>query len=616
MGSLEIPTSIGFIGLGAMGLGMASDLQRRPQYSVTGFDIWPPSVDKFVAVGGHSGKSPRDVAQSSQFLICMAATAQQLDSILFESSAIDALPRDATVVLCSTVPPTYYDTLPSRIADIGRPDVAVVDAPVSGGTLRAANGTLTIFAAGSPDALSRATSLLHDMSERLYIISGGLGAGSKVKMINQLLVGTHIAAASEAIAFATKAGLDTTEVFDIIQHTSGSSWAWDNRVPHMLEEDWTPLSALNIFVKDMGIVVSTGRAVQFPLPIASVAEQLYISGAAQGFGKEDDAGLVRLFLQGTEKSKIQKGGSTPSLADTTGPPNETVAKVTVLGLDTLGRNLAVSFSQSGFNTHVFDADEKRVQKLIASSRTVCTHNTPAAAAQAADILVVRARDINHATDLLFGPGKVAEAVGRNAVVLLSSTVSCSQARTLERQLRDVNPNISLLDAPVCDGGSPGKSPISTMLYSGSDTAVIRASGVLLAANRVFDNVRRVSGGPGSASTVKLIDQLLAGIQLVAAAEAMAFASHLGLDGPQLFELLRHAAAWSWMFECRVPTLLKGTRDADSPLPALARDLGLVLDEAKGLVFWAPLTSAAHNVVLAAESKDRAGHSSTGVVRLV
>ncbi|RDW64415.1 uncharacterized protein DSM5745_09826 [Aspergillus mulundensis] len=219
MGSLEDPSNIGFIGLGAMGLGMAPDLQRRPQYTVTGFDIWQSSLDRFVAQGGRAGKSPSDVAKSSHILICMAATAQQLDSILFDCSAIDALPRDATVVLCSTVPPTYYDSLPSRIASIGRPDVAVVDAPVSGGTLRAANGTLSIFAAGLSDALARAASLLNDMSGRLYINSGGLGAASKIKMVNQLLVGTHIAAASEAIAFATRAGLDTREVFDIIQHT-------------------------------------------------------------------------------------------------------------------------------------------------------------------------------------------------------------------------------------------------------------------------------------------------------------------------------------------------------------------------------------------------------------
>ncbi|KAJ0414476.1 NAD-binding of NADP-dependent 3-hydroxyisobutyrate dehydrogenase-domain-containing protein [Aspergillus carlsbadensis] len=601
MGSFESPTQVGFIGLGAMGLGMASDLQRRPQYTVSGFDIWQPSLDKFAATGGHAGQSPRDVARTSQFLICMAATAQQLDSILFDSSAINGI--DATIVLCSTVPPTYYDTLPARIAGIGRFDVAVVDAPVSGGTLRAANGTLTIFAAGSSAAISRATTLLHDMSERLYIISGGLGAASKVKMINQLLVGTHIAAASEAIALATKAGLNTEEVFDIIQCTSGSSWAWANRVPHMLEEDWTPLSALNIFVKDMGIVVSTGRAAQFPLPIAALTEQLYISASAQGFGKEDDAGLVRLFLQGPGESKIRKSKTAPFCPAALEPLSGTVPKVTVIGLDEVGRNLAVAFAQSGFDIHAFDADEHRVQKLDSSNSGIRIHKAPTTAAQSGDILLLRASDEDHALETLLGPPKIAAALAPDAVVLLSSTLSPSHVRSIESQLAHAYPSIAILDSPVFYSGYPEGNRISVILYSGSDAAVSRASGILLAANRGFDNVRRVSGGLGSASTVKLIDQLLASVQLVAAEEAMAFASHLGLDTSQLFELLRNAAAWSWMFESCVPTLLKGTHDPGFPLPIFARDLGLVLDEAKALTFWAPLTSAAHNVILSAMTRN-------------
>lgn len=127
----------------------------------------------------------------------------------------------------------------------------MIDCPVSGGTARAANGTLTIFASGEADALQKARGLLDDMSEKLYIIPGGAGAASKVKMVNQLLVGTHIAAATEAMALATKAGLNTREVYNIITSAAGNSWAFENRVPHMLDGDWTPHSALDIFVKDM-----------------------------------------------------------------------------------------------------------------------------------------------------------------------------------------------------------------------------------------------------------------------------------------------------------------------------------------------------------------------------
>lgn len=162
-----------------------------------------------------------------------------------------ALPANATVLLCSTVPPTYHEALTPRIAAAGRQDVLVVDSPVSGGTKRAADGTLSIFASGAPEALQRADRVLRDMSEKLYIIPGGPGAGSKIKMVNQLLVGTHIAAASEAMGLAAKAGLNTREVYNIITNAAGNSWAYENRVPHMLDGDWTPLSALNIFVKDM-----------------------------------------------------------------------------------------------------------------------------------------------------------------------------------------------------------------------------------------------------------------------------------------------------------------------------------------------------------------------------
>lgn len=154
-------------------------------------------------------------------------------------------------MICSTVSPTFHETLTTLITRTGRSDLSIIDCPVSGGTKRAADGTLTILASGTPEALSRADTLLRDMSEKLYIIPGGAGAGSKMKMVNQLLVGTHIAAAAEAMGLAAKAGLNTREVYNIIVNAAGNSWAFENRVPHMLDGDWTPLSALDIFVKDM-----------------------------------------------------------------------------------------------------------------------------------------------------------------------------------------------------------------------------------------------------------------------------------------------------------------------------------------------------------------------------
>lgn len=273
MSELKSKIRVGFIGLGAMGFGMAGNLLGKPRYDIMGYDVFEPSSQKFAARDGRVGKSPREVAGRSDFIICMATNAQQIEEILFhsETSALKgknemhvgtrlplwkanrnaALPKRAIILVCSTVSSEFHEILLVRIAEAGRADVQVVDCPVSGGTKRAADGTLTIFASGSVDALERSHQLLQDMSEKLYQLPGGPGTTSKVKMVNQLLVGIHIAAAAEAMALAAKMGLNTREVFDVIVNAAGNSWAFENRVPHMLDGDWTPHSALDIFVKDM-----------------------------------------------------------------------------------------------------------------------------------------------------------------------------------------------------------------------------------------------------------------------------------------------------------------------------------------------------------------------------
>jgi 3-hydroxyisobutyrate dehydrogenase-like beta-hydroxyacid dehydrogenase len=198
------------------------------------------------------------------------------------------------------------------------------------------------------------------------------------------------------------------------------------------------------------------------LPIAALTEQLYISGSAQGFGKEDDAGLVRLFLQGQGESAIGKSKSAPFGPTAMESLSGAAPKVAVIGLDEVGRNLAVAVAQSGFEVHVFDADDKDIQKLVASNSGVRTHKTPTAAAQAADILVLRARDMDHALDILVGPPKTAAALAPDAVVLLSSTLSPSQLRTIEDRLACAYPSIALLDSPAFYSGSSEGNRISVV----------------------------------------------------------------------------------------------------------------------------------------------------------
>ena len=145
----------------------------------------------------------------------------------------------------------FHESLPTRISAAGRGDVQVLDCPVSGGVKGATEGTLTILASGPELALQACTEVLNSMSKKLYMLPGGAGVASKLKMVNQLVVGCNIAAAAEAIAFAEKAGLDSRHVYDIVVKSPGHSWAFGDRVPHMLDSDWTPKSAVDIFVKDM-----------------------------------------------------------------------------------------------------------------------------------------------------------------------------------------------------------------------------------------------------------------------------------------------------------------------------------------------------------------------------
>ena len=246
--------NIAFLGLGAMGFGMATNLVKTG-HSVIGFDVWAPTLERFLAAGGQTATTPKEVVKDAKYVVFMVANAAQVNAALFDddNAAIHYLPKDATLILCSTGPPGYVPAIRASLDEKhGRKDVLVVDAPVSGGTIRAANGTLTILASGTESALESARPVLNAMAGKsLYIIPGGLGAGTKVKMVHQVLAGIHITMTAEAIGFAAAMGLNTREVFEAVEQSEGASWMFGNRVPHMLEDDKRVYSALNIIVKDV-----------------------------------------------------------------------------------------------------------------------------------------------------------------------------------------------------------------------------------------------------------------------------------------------------------------------------------------------------------------------------
>lgn len=171
----------------------------------------------------------------------------------------------------------------------------MLDAPVSGGAVKAAQGEMTVMASGREAAFTRLKPVLDAVASNVYRISDTPGAGSTVKIIHQLLAGVHIAAAAEAMALAARAGIPLDVMYDVVTHAAGNSWMFENRMQHVVDGDYTPRSAVDIFVKDLGLVADTAKALRFPLPLASTALNMFTSASNAGYGKEDDSAVIKIF---------------------------------------------------------------------------------------------------------------------------------------------------------------------------------------------------------------------------------------------------------------------------------------------------------------------------------
>jgi L-threonate 2-dehydrogenase len=283
---------IGFVGLGAMGLGMATQLLNNG-FKVAAVDTRTEVKGRWTAAGGLWSDSPAAAASDADALVVMVVNSQQVDSVLFGGEgALNNLRKGSLVIVTSTVSPSYSKGLGKQLSEAG---YLYIDAPVSGGVVGAESGSLSIMASGSDAAFEIAEPLLKTMAAKIYRIGAEPGLGSVVKTVNQLLAGAHIALAAEAMAFGTRAGVDPNVLYEVISHSAGSSWMFNDRVPHMLAGDFKPRSAVNIFVKDLGIVLDLGRELKFPLPMAALAHQLFVAAAAAGFGTQDDSAVVKLF---------------------------------------------------------------------------------------------------------------------------------------------------------------------------------------------------------------------------------------------------------------------------------------------------------------------------------
>ena len=286
------PVAIGVIGLGAMGRGMAASL-RRAGYHVHACDVRADAAQAFAAEGGSACATPAELAAHCGVVVSVVVNAAQTEEVLFGANgAAAAMLPGSVFVMCSTVDPNWSVALETRLAERG---LLYLDAPISGGAAKAASGQMTMMSAGSPAAYARAGGALDAMAAKVYRLGDRAGNGSKVKIINQLLAGVHIAAAAEAMALGLREGVDAAALYEVITHSAGNSWMFENRMAHVLAGDYSPLSAVDIFVKDLGLVLDTARASKFPLPLSATAHQMFMQASSAGFAGEDDSAVIKIF---------------------------------------------------------------------------------------------------------------------------------------------------------------------------------------------------------------------------------------------------------------------------------------------------------------------------------
>lgn len=280
------------IGLGSMGLGMAKSLIRGG-WQVSGCDISASALNELASSGGISCKTPGEAADGANVVLSVVVNAAQTEAILFGDGGALATMRPGTVFVSSaTMSPSDARRIAARLEERS---IDYLDAPISGGAARAAEGKLTVMASGTAKAFGKSAGLLDVIAAKVYRLGCEVGIGASIKMINQHLAGVHIAAACEAMALAAKLGLDLPTVYEVIVSSAGNSWMFENRMPHVLAGDYRPLSSVEIFVKDLGIVQDMARSERYPAPIAAAALQMYLAAAGSGIGREDDSSLARIY---------------------------------------------------------------------------------------------------------------------------------------------------------------------------------------------------------------------------------------------------------------------------------------------------------------------------------
>lgn len=284
---------IGVIGLGSMGYGIAQSILRAGHIT-HGSDVDNEKITRFVAEGG-APEAIQDSVSELDIVVVVVLNAAQTEQVLFgENGLVKNMKNGACVIACATVAPEFARNMSSKCK---QHNICYLDSPISGGSIKAANGALTIMASGTSEAFEIAKPALDAMAQEIFELGDSAGAGSAMKAVNQLLAGVHIAAMAEALTFGISQGIEPATFAEVIPKCAGTSWMLENRAPHIVEGDYTPHSTIDIWPKDLGIVLDVAKQAKFSAPITAAALQQFLAASGSGLGQEDDAAIAKVYAR-------------------------------------------------------------------------------------------------------------------------------------------------------------------------------------------------------------------------------------------------------------------------------------------------------------------------------
>ncbi|OCF36280.1 hypothetical protein I316_02154 [Kwoniella heveanensis BCC8398] len=583
---------VGWIGLGAMGSGMATSLVRDG-YTVKAYDVWKPSLQAVVGAGAQEAPTPADAAKGVQVLGLMVVNAQQVEDVIFgKGDVAQVLEEDAVIICFSTVPPSYLVSVAERLDALGK-NIGLCDCPVSGGSTRAATGELAIMTSGTSSSVSRANPVLSALTKpalgALSIVGDKVGTASDFKLINQVFCAVQIAAQGEAIALAKNWGLNPRLVYNLIKGASGDSFMFGHRVPWSLNHDGVPKSLMTIISKDIGIVMDEARSLCFPAPMCAVSETLFTMAIGAGLQKLEDGQVSKVWesfggVPIAEKGTVEEEEAKAKELDikpASGVQAQT-AKVLIVGLGAMGLPIAQALTKSSIDVLGYDANASAAERFTQQGGKVVGDLEQAGKDRDTVLLVVNTA--KQAEEVLFsldGRGLVT-SLPQNSLIIICSTIPPSEAIRIQTLLDTHKKGHQLIDAPVSGGPSRAVKGDLSIFASGSEEALSRAHPILsvLSTSAGNANLHFIPGGLGSGSKIKLVNNLLAGIHLAVAAEGLAFAKYKKMDLDKVFQVVRGGAASSYMMIDRVPRMFEQKAQVFSPTKTFVKDLSIVLTEAK------------------------------------